>query len=156
MRKEMTISYLKHIYTTIKHKYYLFIASFKVGKIPFWLILVHDLSKFSPSEFRAYSYHFHISKNRSKDFAYAWLHHQRHNSHHWEYWVVCSGKIPQNSGAIDGVFPMPEIYIREMVADWMAASKSQKGTWDISKWVSKNISKIRMHPESKKILKCTR
>jgi len=143
----------KHIYTTLKHKYFVWVASKRVGKIPFWQVLIHDLSKFSPSEFPAYHYHFHVAKDRGRDFAYAWLHHQRHNPHHWEYWVICAGNITRReSGAVDGVMEMPERYVREMVADWMAASRTHQGSWDISKWVNRNLPKIRLHPKSRELL----
>lgn len=58
----------QHLYTTLKHKYFLFIAARKVGKIPLWQVIVHDMSKFSPAEFWAYHYYFHVSKERGRDF----------------------------------------------------------------------------------------
>ena len=33
---------------------------------------------------------------------------------------------------------MPETYIREMIADWMGASKAYTGSWDMGEWLTSN------------------
>jgi hypothetical protein len=55
---------------------------------------------------------------------YAWLHHQKWNKHHWEYWVIPS----------HGPLNMPDKYVREMVADWFAAGRAFDGAWDAKNW----------------------
>lgn len=48
--------------------------------------------------------------------------------------------------------PMPEKYVREMVADWMGASKAYDGKWPKEKWLwwEKNREKVLSycHPET--------
>jgi hypothetical protein len=44
------ISYLR----LLLHKWYVFLAGRRL-KVPFWRLVVHDLSKFSPAEFRHYA-----------------------------------------------------------------------------------------------------
>jgi hypothetical protein len=31
---------------------------------------------------------------------------------------------------------MPETYVREMVADWMGASRAYTGSWDMTEWLA--------------------
>lgn len=84
---KMYFEYLKKV---LLHKYYVFIECCKLG-IP-WLGIIHDLSKFLPCEFFAYARYFHGSNPRSAEnkpaFDVAWLHHQKSNKHHWQYWIL--------------------------------------------------------------------
>ena len=69
------IKYLKYL---LKHKYYATKYCFKFGL--YWRGLVHDLSKFLPSEWIAYREYFYNNPYNRKcvkaDFNYAWLFHQ--------------------------------------------------------------------------------
>ena len=49
--------YYKYLQYVIKHKYYVMIECFKVGL--YWRGLVHDMSKFRPSEFIPYARYFY-------------------------------------------------------------------------------------------------
>lgn len=49
--------------------------------------------------------------------------------------------------------PMPDIYITEMVIDWMAAGRSYQGSWDIQAWLRENHTYIMVHEETKQKLK---
>jgi FMN phosphatase YigB (HAD superfamily) len=40
---------------------------------------------------------------------------------------------------------MPEKYAREMIADWLGASKAYTGSWDMTDWLNKNYNKIIVH-----------
>ena len=107
----------KHFILIIKHKYIIFKLCCKAG-IP-WRGLVHDLSKFSPTEFfesaKYYVGNHSPITERKKDVGYsdAWLHHKGRNKHHHEYWVdeQASIKTPV----------IPYKYAVEMVCDKMAA-----------------------------------
>lgn len=102
----------------------------------------HDQSKWSPEEFPHYARHFHGDKGDLASFQRAWLHHQNHNPHHWEYWI-------SRSHWLNDALPMPENYVREMVADWMGASMAYTGSWSIDEWCTENIPKMRMHAETR-------
>ena len=52
--------YIKYFKAVMRHKWYVFLEARKLG-IP-WLGLIHDLSKFLPSEFIAYSKQFYGDK----------------------------------------------------------------------------------------------
>lgn len=91
--------YLKYL---LRHKYFVFLAGLATGA-PLWRLLVHDWSKFLPAEWFPYVEYFYGSKYedsktyndiadakqvRQEAFDRAWLHHQRMNPHHWQYWVL--------------------------------------------------------------------
>lgn len=103
----------------------------------------HDLSKWSEEEFPAYANKFYGVPD-DLAFKYAWLNHLRLNKHHWNHWLL------QNDE--DGLEPleMPQNYALEMVADWMGAGMAYNGTWDMTDWLSKNYSRIILHPETRR------
>jgi len=87
-------------------------------------IRYHDLSKYSEYEFEAYANKFYpilgIEEDKEKiksKFNYAWLHHVHSNPHHPMYWVL----VEENKEIV--ILDMPDIYIIEMLCDWMAMSK---------------------------------
>lgn len=96
--------YLKYL---ARHKWYVFVECCKVG-IPIRGLL-HDMSKFRPSEYRPYARYFYgtwmensnwhgdwrnvipyedTQDGVEKAFDFAWLMHQKRNPHHWQYWLL--------------------------------------------------------------------
>lgn len=135
---------MNYFILTVKHKFFVFLAGLKTGA-PIWNLIIHDWSKFTPSEYPHYQRQFFGDKGDPKGFAVAWLHHQNYNPHHWEYWITRSG---HGKGAFfDNILDMPEWAVREMIADWMGAGRAYEGQWpDINnwKWYNENYeSKIR-------------
>ncbi len=144
--------YGKYFLYLARHKYFVFLECCKL-KVP-WLSLIHDWSKFRPSEFIPYARHFYsngtnIQKGRDKTgyyqagntendkFNFAWLLHQKRNAHHWQYWL-----LPMDDGSIK-IFEMPLKYRKEMLADWRGAGKAQ-GTPDTIAWYDKNKYKMQL------------
>jgi hypothetical protein len=81
------IKYFKYI---CRHKWFVFLAGLKV-KCSLYRLLVHDLSKFLPSEIFAYNKYFYSGckcKGTVYNFNRAWLYHQHRNKHHWQYWIL--------------------------------------------------------------------
>jgi hypothetical protein len=120
----------------LRHKWFVFIECCRLG-IP-WLGIIHDLSKFLPSEWFPYVEKFYGNKSIpcvGRDFDYAWLAHQRSNKHHWQAWISIGDK--------DGVdiLEMPDRYRKEMLADWIGAGKAQ-GKPDTRAWYEKNKDRI--------------
>lgn len=110
-----------HFKLITKHKWHVFKLSIKAG-IPF-RGLIHDLSKFSPTEFIESCKHY--QGNRSpitvtrieKGYSEAWLHHKGRNKHHIEYWYDWNTKeVPV----------IPYKYAVEMLCDHIAAGKVYK------------------------------
>ena len=143
----MTIAF-KYLSLLMKHKIFVFIACLRCG-VPVWRAIAHDASKFSSSEFMQYAKYSFGGKKNGDEFAAAWLHHQNNNPHHWEYWISRSSHKFGPSTDENHCLVMPETYVREMVADWMGASRAYTGSWDMKEWLAKNLPKIKLHANSK-------
>ena len=143
---------MKYAWITIKHKWYVLLASFKVD-LPLWRALVHDLSKFSWAELPHYERQICGDKDDPKGFATAWLHHYHHNDHHWEHWIVESAHSrsnPTRDGCIvDNCLEMPGICVQEMVADWLGKEMYLTGSWDMTEWLEKSLPKMKLHPKTR-------
>ena len=144
---------------TLKHKYYVFSAGLKV-KAPLYRLIIHDWSKFTLQELPYYGVTFFGNKKSNDLFNYAWNHHQKINKHHWEYWVLVTKH--DRGGMYDGApLEMPEHFVREMVADWLGASKAYEGSYPDNiadwAWFQQNFNRINLHINTKililKILK---
>lgn len=116
----------KHFKTITYHKYLVCKGCFKVGL--YRQGLLHDMSKYSPSEFLVGARYFQGDRSPNNaereaiGYSSAWLHHKGRNKHHYEYWCDYSSRV---SGGILPV-PMPDRYIAEMFMDRVAASKVYK------------------------------
>lgn len=117
-----------HFKTITYHKYLVARGCFRVGL--FRQGLLHDMSKYSLTEFRvgAQYYQGNRSPNNAErekiGYSSAWLHHKGRNKHHYEYWIDYSMK--SNPGGMVPV-PMPDRYVAEMLMDRIAASKVYEG-----------------------------
>lgn len=115
----------RHLHTVNKHRFLVFLNCCRC-QIP-WRGLVHDLSKYSFTEFfisaRNYSgTHSPIAGERMEEHGYskAFIHHTRRNKHHYEYWVdVTTGDII--------LAPMPYVYALECCIDMISASEVYNG-----------------------------
>lgn len=140
-------NYLKYI---LRHKWFVFLASIRIGA-PIWSAITHDLSKFRPSEWIPYAFTFY-NENGTKRyfenpyFAHAWNDHQKRNKHHWQYWL-----ITWDRGNTEPL-PMPNIFIYEMVADWMGAGRAITGKWEAKEWYEKNKSTIILTIDTREVV----
>lgn len=146
---------MKYFWLTLKHKWFVFCAGIKI-KVPIWRLLIHDWSKFLPSELPHYNRQFFGNADDPEGFISCWVKHQNRNPHHWEYWIPrtghnrCSVPYPDNQPIV-----MPEVAVREMVADWLGAEKAYNGKYpDVNNWtwLKDNRKRIRLHPETQNIL----
>ena len=124
----MKLRVASHLRTIRRHRKLVRQGCFKVGL--YYQGLVHDLSKYSPTEFFVGIKYFQGDRSPNnaerEDIGYSksWLHHKGRNKHHYEYWTDYSATQPD--GSIHPV-PMPDKYIVEMCMDRIAASKVYKG-----------------------------
>ena len=139
---------MKYFWKTLEHKWYVFLASRKLG-LPLGPAIMHDMSQFSRAELRQYDRQFFGDKGDPEGFAVSWLHHQNCNPHHWEYWMTRSDHSHGGSGAVDTCLPMPSRYIKEMIADWMGASKSYTGSWDMTDRLKRSLPRMKLHPKTR-------
>jgi len=102
--------YWKYLLYVLEHKKNVFKICWK--RKFYGHAFTHDLSKFHPKEFFAYTKYFYIDKQQFKEeFDKAWEHHYSNNPHHWEYWL--------QTGVLE---PIPEKYLYQMIADWEGMS----------------------------------
>ncbi len=114
---------IKHFKLISYHKWLVFKLCCKIGQP--WRGLVHDLSKYSPTEFfESIKYytgdHSPITESKKiNGYSKAWLHHKGRNKHHTEYWVDVDApnKMPI----------MPYKYAAEMICDKLAAGMTYQG-----------------------------
>lgn len=115
---------LGHFKTITKHKLLVMKYCFSIGL--YRQGLLHDLSKYSPSEFSIGCRYYQGTRSpnnaerESKGYSAAWLHHKGRNKHHFEYWTDYSMK--KKGSCMEGVL-MPRNYVAEMLMDRIAASK---------------------------------
>ena len=112
-----------HFMVITRHKWVVFKLCCKVGQP--WRGLVHDLSKYSPTEFWEGVKYFNgkhspiTDAKKDKGYSQAWLHHKGRNEHHTDYWVDLS--------APDKTPIIPYQYVAEMLCDKLAAGMVYKG-----------------------------
>lgn len=116
----------KHFCTITKHRWAVRKHCFQVGL--YWQGLIHDLSKYSPTEFCSGAKYFQGTRSpnsRQREivgYSEAWMHHKGRNKHHYEYWTDLSIVTRKYQA-----FPMPRKYFVEMVMDRIAACKTYHG-----------------------------
>lgn len=123
-----------------RHKWFVFRAGLKTGA-PLWRLIIHDWSKLTSAEWGPYVRSFYGGERTPEvraAFNRAWLHHQHRNQHHWQ-----SHLLLEDDGSLK-VLPIPDHFIREMVADWAGAGRAITGKWEVGQWYAKNYEKIRL------------
>ena len=150
------MKWLGHLKTITAHKRLVRQYCFKVGLYKQGLL--HDLSKYSPAEFRIGAKYFcgYRSPNELERLetgvSSAWLHHKGRNKHHLEYWIDYDPDLGYHMGGME----MPVNYVAEMFCDRVAASKiyqKEKYT-DASPWeyYAASADHYIIHPKTKELL----
>lgn len=115
-----------HFITITRHKLLVTFSCIKCGLYKQGLL--HDLSKYSPTEFFAgvkyyQGYRSPIdAEKEDKGYSLGWLHHKGRNRHHWEYWL---DKKPGKKEIY--CLDMPLNYVIEACIDKISASKIYNG-----------------------------
>jgi hypothetical protein len=165
-------NYLKAV---LRHKRFVYEEGRKLG-LGIWQCLIHDWQKFLPVEWLPYARAFYGSNARKTGkpegnpaFDRAWLHHQRYGPHHWQYWVTYGEKracdlgiLLEDSGKVFHLTddfeverwflscePMPDVYRREMLADWRGANRAY-GDMTLADWYRKTEGARLLHPHTKR------
>ena len=82
---------IQHLKTINHHKWLVMKECFQVGLYKQGLL--HDLSKYSPSEFLVGCRYYQGNRSpnnaerEATGYSKAWLHHKGRNKHHYEYWI---------------------------------------------------------------------
>lgn len=144
------IKHILNIKYILKHKHFVFIECLKRGLL--YRGIVHDMSKFSISEFIAYSNYFYNKDNKKDmhvpgeniEFDNAWLKHIHKNDHHWQYWILKEDEDDVK------VLPMSHEARSEMLCDWIGASKALGKGNNTKKWYKTNKNNIILHNDTRK------
>lgn len=140
---------INHLKVVLTHKYYVCKYCFKAGLYKQGLL--HDFSKFSPTEFLESVKYFQGNRSpidackEENGMSYAWLHHKGINKHHYEYWQDNFDKGTTH-------LTMPFEYALEMVCDYLGAGNAymkEKFTLqgELDWWKNKTKTPIAMSPE---------
>lgn len=152
------MAYLNQFLYVLTHKWLVLRFGLVVGKIPIWRLIIHDWSKFTPTEFIHYARwihgHYKGQPEKYKIFwARSWLHHLHCNPHHPEHWVLSWRGDPgfYNDLGVPlapfvTVLPMPRTYVREWVADMMATGYKLNGHVDIAEFLNQAGPSWILHP----------
>jgi hypothetical protein len=100
---------------TVRYKRFVYQAGRRLG-VARWQLVVHNLSKFRPSEFVPYGRFLYAAparpgakrcrnRTRAPEMREAWVRHIQRNAHHWQHWVLIMGGsvVSQRDGASRGV-----------------------------------------------------
>ena len=151
---------LGHLSTITEHKMLVMKQCFAVGL--YRQGLLHDMSKYSPSEFLVGCRYYQNGKRspnnaerEMKGYSDAWLHHKGRNKHHYEYWN------DYTTDKTEGIYPivpvrMPRRYVAEMLMDRIAASKTylkdQYSQHRPLQYFLKGKGRVLLHPDTAKEL----
>jgi hypothetical protein len=139
--------YRRYTWYLVRHKWFVLMAGRTTG-VPLWQLFIHDWSKFLPDEYVPYARRFFgpapATEAVRAAFDRAWRRHQHRQPHHWQHW--CLREDAGNARAL----PMPERFMREMVADWMGASRASTGSWDVLPWYTRNRTTIVLHLDTRR------
>ena len=151
------LNYLKYV---LRHKWYVFLAC-RTMRVSTWRAIIHDWTKLTPLEWTPYVHNF-FNKDGTRrsvrdasgaydpniqtvEFKKAWLSHQK-NKHHYQAWISIG-----DNGNLEAL-PIPEKYLREMIADWIGAGMAISGRTDWRPWYEANKNKMILHPEAREFL----
>ena len=140
-----------HLKTITHHRNLVMKHCFQVGL--YRRGLLHDLSKYSWTEFRAGVRYYQGTRSPNAaerevlGYSPAWMHHKGRNKHHFEYWTDLLPGTREYSPV-----PMPTEYLVEMVMDRIAACKVYRGK-DYTdgaalEYLERALDSMLMHPET--------
>ncbi len=143
---------LGHFYTITSHKLLVMKYCFRIGL--YRQGLLHDLSKYMPSEFLVGCRYYqgdrspNNAERERKGYSSAWMHHKGRNRHHFEYW----NDYTLEKDKITAPVRMPRRYVAEMLMDRIAASKTyQKERYTHHsplQYFLKGKANYQMHPQT--------
>ncbi len=117
-----------HFRTITQHRMLVMRYCFAVGL--YRQGLMHDLSKYSPTEFLAGCRYYQDGKRSPNNgereaigYSSAWMHHKGRNRHHFEFWNDYSVTAGKNGRPPLQAVQMPRRYVVEMLMDRIAASR---------------------------------
>lgn len=133
----MNFRYFAHL---LRHKWRVMVIGRRLG-VPVWQLVVHDWSKFTPSEWEPYATRFEYGTEDERWYR-ASLAHIHRNPHHWEHWIHV------DAGGQTHAVEIPERFAREMLVDWIAASQDN----DVRVWYAQRRDLIVLHLATRELI----
>lgn len=144
-----------HFSTITRHRHAVIRHCYRAGIL--WRGLLHDLSKYSPTEFCAGVKYYKGTKSPNEGereaygFSKAWIHHKGRNRHHFEYWTDYD-RVTRLMSPVK----MPLVFVKEMFCDRVAASKIYQGENYTSRhpldYFARGKANRAIHPETAALL----
>ena len=141
----------QHFKTITYHRWLVCKGCFRIGL--YWQGLTHDLSKYTPTEFRVGAKYYQGNRSpngaerQEKGYSEAWIHHKGRNRHHFEYWSDLSSETKRYES-----IPMPRRFLAESFMDRIAASSVYEGDkyTDASalNYLHRSLDGSLMHPQT--------
>lgn len=149
-----------HFKTITEHKLLVMQYCFRIGL--YRQGLMHDLSKYMPSEFLQGCMYYQDGKRspnngerEDKGYSFAWLHHKGRNRHHFEFWLDYTLQPSKDTYPLQPI-RMPRKYVAEMLMDRISASKNyNKEAYtqhDPLKYFEHGRSHYLLHPQTSREL----
>ena len=146
---------LAHFITITRHRHLVRRYCFRLGL--YGQGLLHDLSKYSPTEFLSGAKYYqgdrspNDAERKAEGVSRAWLHHKGRNRHHFEYWIdYC---IQPDGSVTMGGNEMPIKYVAEMFCDRVAACrvymKDKYTDASAYEYFARSRHRIMMHEKTK-------
>ena len=146
---------LAHFITITRHRHLVCRYCFRLGL--YGQGLLHDLSKYSPTEFLSGAKYYqgdrspNDAERKAEGVSRAWLHHKGRNRHHFEYWIdYC---IQPDGSVTMGGNEMPIKYVAEMLCDRVAACrvymKDKYTDASAYEYFARSRHRIMMHEKTK-------
>lgn len=138
---------LAHLKNLLWHKYFVYLEGRKLG-LGVIRLLIHDWDKFGPRMFRAYAYNFYNAdgtKRRGEEtdeFKYTWNRHQKVSKHHWQ------AHVRQDDDGTVEAMKMPDVDMREMLADWRGARRAYNPKETMRQWYERTQHARKLHPDT--------
>jgi hypothetical protein len=163
--------YLKYV---ARHKLFVFQEGLKLN-VPLWQLLIHDLSKFRPDEWRPYAEYFYglnggswyvapdtlLLDNFDPEQPYKEVPNEQKAGREDAFnlaWLKHLHRNPhhwqhyilRNDSGTTEVLAMPYHYMLEMIADWKGAGRAIHGKNETREWYLANCEKMMLHPVTRK------
>ena len=145
--------YLKYFFTIVRHKWYVLMCVRRTGITYLPRLILHDMSKFLPSEFIPYArYWGKEPEERTAQEVSAFeeakkLHYSR-NKHHWQYWFKDFGEGVRHPYLV----PMDYDSLFELICDWRAAGLAYNGVDDSKEYYVREGPRMSLHHETREDL----
>ncbi|MBE6923369.1 MAG: catalase [Ruminococcaceae bacterium] len=146
----------QHFCTITYHRWLVRKGCFRVGL--YWQGLTHDLSKYTPTEFRVGARYYQGNRSpngaerEEKGYSEAWIHHKGRNRHHFEYW----NDLNRETKRYESV-PMPRRFLAESVMDRIAACRVYEGEkytdGSAAAYLDRSLDGRLMHPRTYREMK---